>query len=628
MDGTDGESSNVEVSSEGDVENVKLVDPYRNANGVNIRPKTECQEVEEGESELGQEIGGIPSESPDKKNDAEGRADADELLEESPVLKRKLESIEQELFESKEEVKKLKEDLDIAKKERQEILSTVSNMYVQIQYWNSWLGKLSANMSGKKDEVAPVQENCSEIISKVSKETQQDKAGDKVAIDWNKIMIGTEGGKNEESEGNKVADHNKDFNNKESDKTESSDSVADMLKETAEHAFASTGMSYDANTGLYYDWNAHMYYDPSTHLYYDNDNGIYYYYDNSKGSYVFYSQIDLGSPNEAGNASPQASQDKSEGELSSTEDEAEPEKVPCIRAIVTSSDVMKPGSLYLVTCNGAVLGRDRKHAFHIPDKNASKNHAEIVYDDKGNRYFIRDMGSNHGTYINDKKVSESKKASEWSPVNHKDYLKIGNTVFLIHLHRAQETCDHCEPGQVQAMLSAAATKAEEENTARLGKEQLRKKMLKGLKQKYSISGDGLREAMQPMESGKYKDRAITRRKKIGSVPIMNEKVRPESKASVTKMIPEENKGHKMMQKMGWKLGEGLGKQSSGITEPINVLIREKNKGLGTGVIKSIDDASGKPKNSKWQKAKQRYDNILKDETAVKAESQGSATFDF
>ena len=628
MDESDEKACNIEVNSKGIVESAKFVDPYRNANGV-IKPNSECQKVENVEATLSQEDDdGKASETPDKMNDAEHRDNADELLEESPDLKRKLESIEQELFESKAEVKKLKEDLDIAKKERQEIMSTVSNMYVQIQYWNSWLGKLSTHMSGKRDEVAdPLQPNCSKVVSDVSEETQKETSGDKVVNDRSEIMIETEVHKNEEEQVDEVASH-KDISSKETGKTEGGDSVADMLKATAEHAFASTGMSYDANTGLYYDWNAHMYYDPATHLYYDNDNGIYYYYDSSKGNYVFYSQIDVGSPNEAGNASPQANQDKSEGELSSTEDEAEPEKVPCIRAIVTSSDVLKPGSLYLVTCNGAVLGRDGKHAFHIPDKDASKNHAEIMYDDKGNRYFIRDMGSNNGTYINDKRISESKRASEWSQINHKDYLRIGNTVFLIHLHRAQETCDHCEPGQVQAMLSAAATKAEEENMAGLGKEQLRKKMLKGLKQKYSISGDGLREAMQQMESGKYKDRANTRRKKIGSVPIMNEKMRPESKASVTKMIPEENKGHKMMQKMGWKLGEGLGKQSSGITEPINVLIREKNKGLGTGVTKSIDDASGKPKNSKWQKAQQRYDDILKDESAVNAESQDLSTFDF
>ena len=34
-------------------------------------------------------------------------------------------------------------------------------------------------------------------------------------------------------------------------------------------------------------------------------------------------------------------------------------------------------------------------------------------------------------------------------------------------------------------------------------------------------------------------------------------------------IPTENKGHKLLAKMGWKEGEGLGKANAGIQQPVS-----------------------------------------------------------
>jgi hypothetical protein len=45
-------------------------------------------------------------------------------------------------------------------------------------------------------------------------------------------------------------------------------------------------------------------------------------------------------------------------------------------------------------------------------------------------------------------------------------------------------------------------------------------------------------------------------------------------------IGQENRGHKLMMKMGWKEGSGLGLESMGIVAPIEVLVRSKRSGLG------------------------------------------------
>lgn len=47
---------------------------------------------------------------------------------------------------------------------------------------------------------------------------------------------------------------------------------------------------------------------------------------------------------------------------------------PCIRVIVQSSEQLKCGSLYIITCAGGTIGREvsKGHAIEIQDANVSK----------------------------------------------------------------------------------------------------------------------------------------------------------------------------------------------------------------------------------------------------------------
>ena len=76
----------------------------------------------------------------------------------------------------------------------------------------------------------------------------------------------------------------------------------------------------------------------------------------------------------------------------------------------------------------------------------------------------------------------------------------------------------------------------------------------------------------------YRDRAKERRKKYGvpEPPAPRARKDGEEAAPVpfeqpTKAgVPSENIGNKLLQKMGWSEGQGLGKANQGITNPVEV----------------------------------------------------------
>jgi hypothetical protein len=64
------------------------------------------------------------------------------------------------------------------------------------------------------------------------------------------------------------------------------------------------------------------------------------------------------------------------------------------------------------------------------------------------------------------------------------------------------------------------------------------------------------------------DRAKERRDKQGVDITPTASGKPVASASVSKELPEDNPGRKLLMKMGWKEGKGLGKKEDGIVEPV------------------------------------------------------------
>ncbi|XP_073480060.1 angiogenic factor with G patch and FHA domains 1 isoform X2 [Aquarana catesbeiana] len=412
-------------------------------------------------------------------------------------------------------------------------------------------------------------------------------------------------------------------------------SLAESLRATAEAALSQTGFTYDENTGMYYDHSTGFYYDSESQLYYDPYTGIYYYCDVESGRYQFHSRVDLQSyvdmhtqPSKEKKVKkkkrePVSAQEEDKvhiltenmaslrisryGHTSSYKD-TEQIWPPCIRVIVVRSPVLQKGSLFIITAvKSATIGREKDmgHTIRIPEVGVSKFHAEVYFDHNLQNYVLVDQGSQNGTVINGNQILQPKTVCEPYVLHHGDEVKFGETVLSFHVHPGSDTCDGCEPGQVRAHLRL--NQKEEGSVgpvlSKKEKEILRRRGLKKIREKYGLQGVD-QEDNKVLKNPKYKDRASRRREVVGSEGTFQ---REEAPASVHVEISDSNKGRKMLEKMGWKKGEGLGKTGDGMRDPIQLQLHKKQAGLGTKNPTSIEDMQNPSHNQKnWEKARERY----------------------
>ncbi|XP_072518474.1 angiogenic factor with G patch and FHA domains 1 [Salminus brasiliensis] len=281
---------------------------------------------------------------------------------------------------------------------------------------------------------------------------------------------------------------------------------------------------------------------------------------------------------------------------------------PCVRVTVVRSPVLQPGTLFILTADAvATIGRekDMNHAIRVPEMGVSKSHAEVFFDQDQQCYMLVDQGSQNGTVVNGNRILQPKVRCDPCPLTHGDEVKLGETVLSFHIHSGTDTCDGCEPGQVRAHLSR---RRPEENTvcvlSKEDKEVQRQKELKQIKIKYGLKSSEYEES-GALRNSKYKDRAESRRQTVGSEGTFYRDAAP---ASLHVEINEENKGRQMLEKMGWKSGEGLGKDSAGITEPIGLQVHPAQSGLGSTAALTVEEASAgrSKKQQNWERARERF----------------------
>ena len=442
-------------------------------------------------------------------------------------------------------------------------------------------------------------------------------------------------------------------------------SLADQVREAAqEEQLRQQGMVREETTGLWYDYKSGYYYDSERGRYYDGNRGKWITYNYETGEYEEDQSEEDPGEGEMGERKMRRRRKKNEkrekkekkekvkerdkreeeegddleegevqdeeesseesvvvvesdesdtedertnGEESPVEEEAEEEVPPCIRMVVKSSESCRIGSLFIITCMGGSIGREGDREVILEDQGCSKKHARVDYH-KGGRFFIKDLGSRNGTFVNEKRIS-SEVEGERTEVGHGSRIKIGTTDLVCHVHPGTETCFECEPGLMMQEVPKTPVVLSK------SKESTRKQDLKAMKRKYAIN-DFEGDDGPVNKNAKYSDRAGLRRKEKGSD---NPYEKTES-SHVDVAIKKSNKGFSLLSKMGWKEGEGLGKTIKGRTEPVKVEVREQRAGLGA----SAGEAGMAASMAMGFKARERAGNLKKTQERFSRTKEGDA----
>lgn len=230
-------------------------------------------------------------------------------------------------------------------------------------------------------------------------------------------------------------------------------------------------------------------------------------------------------------------------------------------------------------------------------------------------------GSTHGTYIDDKRLSEPKHSSKPGKLMHGSKLRIASTVFTTHIHPAWP-CEECQLGKdneirlddgippVVPVTEPNQGVAMNSKQKRENREVNRKLEMAALKESLlSNHTAGSKEDTPERRDRVYVDRSAMRRalhprsprRQSASPPVATGGTIDTPPATAATSVFASN----MLAAQGWTPGTGLGKDRSGRAEPIQVELRTERTGLG---IKG-----SKPEEGDWrQRGKaRRYEDYAK-----------------
>jgi pSer/pThr/pTyr-binding forkhead associated (FHA) protein len=85
------------------------------------------------------------------------------------------------------------------------------------------------------------------------------------------------------------------------------------------------------------------------------------------------------------------------------------------------------GDYYPLGHRSNVVGRDEAVPIQIVDPNVSRKHMQIRFEESENKYYVIDMKSKHGVFINGHKIDDE------APLADNDCIGIGQTALLFTL---------------------------------------------------------------------------------------------------------------------------------------------------------------------------------------------------
>ncbi|KAH8351999.1 hypothetical protein KR084_001050 [Drosophila pseudotakahashii] len=378
---------------------------------------------------------------------------------------------------------------------------------------------------------------------------------------------------------------------------------------------------YDDTSGYYYDHITGLYYDAHSQYYYNNETGAYLYWDQKRSTYV------LATP-----ASTQAALQEVIADAEKKEEEAKkakekekekeeggkPDKVKVAKKIVKD---MEKWAKHL---------NQRKDytAVATPQPILSENEApstsrgtQGAYADVGFSILEKKERGKLNDYVPQAAPAAINKLvnAYGGPSDSEDDNAGGSQ----NLQKAVETAvrgtadesDYVDLQKLTCLLCKRAFQSLDILQKHLKMSNLHKENLAKLKQN-SGGGAGIDEGLS------YRDRAKERRLKYGEsdppppnrsrerfeleIKTLQTRQKDASGATPAMPISSSNVGSRLMQKMGWSEGQGLGRKNQGRTQIIEADGRTNNVGLGN---KSGNMPPGNDYKSYIKKMmKQRYEN--------------------
>jgi len=309
------------------------------------------------------------------------------------------------------------------------------------------------------------------------------------------------------------------------------------------------GWTFHPQSGMYYSRDG-VWYDPTNERYFDSRSGQYY----DTKTKTFYTM---------------PTQSSTSGV---TTDDGDKKKKKVKKALRKEREMR-------VSEKGITIGRSSLAGIRAKGRDASRMHAEIVYDAESLGFMLRDVGSRHGTECNGHRLGGANKAERGGPLQQGDSVRVGDTVITVI------GTTHTAPPECRASLRISVSTLQQPTS------HLDKPRAPG---SFVLPVEELRRALQRDTTKPcYRDRAAERRTLHGPQPVVapprglvaasSVSAHPPTyvvRATEPPPIPESNVGRKLLRAMGWKEGQGLGANEDGIAQPINPKHQRNKAGLG------------------------------------------------